>query len=490
MARKVHTARGWRNVLIIAHCASSSVLEGVPQTHIGTAFASLLLLTLQLSGCGDGSSSSGGAGSPPGDTPSSYTLGGSITGLTASGLVLANGTSTVSPATGASAFTFSTALAAGATYTVMVQSQPVGQTCTVVNSNGTVGNSPVTNVAVACKPQEFAYAAGSNGIYGYSINFDTGALTQIAGSPFGASIGWGSVAVDPTGHYLFVANGNIAVYSINASTGILTAVSGSPFSAGGQADFVAIDPGGHFLYAAAVDSQVLAYTVDSTSGALTPAAGSPFAAGAGPRGVAVDSTGKFVYVVNNGTVSAFSINQTSGALAPVPGSPFSAGSVAGLTAAGTQGGDCFITADPHGNFIYVYDVTDANATVSPFAINANTGALTPASGGASYAGGSFCGTLALDTSGMFLYATDPNHNQLWYFKADLTTGALGAGTGAPSTTPNGSAVDPSGQFLYVAAGNSLVGFAINASTGEIPIAPGASASAPGTFAVAIVQPKP
>ncbi len=437
-------------------------------------FVAIMTGSLILLGCGGGS---GSASSPSGGTPSSYTLGGSIAGLTASGLVLANGTSTVSPAASANTFTFSTALATGVSYNVTVQTQPVGEACTVTSGSGAIGNSSVTNVAVTCNPQEFAYASG----VGYSIDFDTGALTEIAGSSFVG--GFGNPVVDPAGHYLFVANLDIYVYSINASTGVLTAVSGSPFSAGGQADFVAIDPTGRFLYASDFNSQVWAYTIDGTTGALTPVTGSPFVAGPTPTGVTVDSSGKFVYVVNSNsnTISAYAIDQTSGALTPLSGSPFPAGS-------GT--GDCFIAADPHSNFVYVYDVTSAQASVSPYAIDATTGALTAASGGSLYAGGASCGTLAIDPSGKFMYATDPNHNQMWYFPVDLTTGALRGGTGALVTTPIGSAVDPSGQYLYVAGGNSVVSFTIDASTGEIPEFPNTSVSALGASTIVIAQPKP
>jgi 6-phosphogluconolactonase (cycloisomerase 2 family) len=364
-----------------------------------------------------------------------------------------------------------------------VQTQPAGETCTVSSGSGTIGNSPVTSVSVTCQPQEFVYAGGS-GIYGYSVNFSSGALTEISASALANVAISGNLTVDPAGHFLFaMEGGDIAVYSINASTGALSSVTGSPFSAGGQADFITIDPTGRFLYASAVDSQVWAYTIDDTTGVLTPVTGSPFAAGAYPKGVTVDSTGKFAYVVNSNsdTISAYEIDQTSGALTQLSGSPFPAGS-------GT--GDCFIAADPHSNFIYVYDVTNAMASVSPYAIDATTGALTAASGGGSFAGGSFCGTLAIDPSGRYVYATDPNHGQLWMFSADLTTGALAAGTGAPATTPNGSVVDPSGQFLYVAGGNAVAGFPINASTGEIPTAPSIDASAPGTYAVVVVPPKP
>jgi hypothetical protein len=55
-----------------------------------------------------------------------YTIGGTISGLTASGLVLADGTQTVSPASGATAFTFPTAVASGSSYAITVKTQPSG----------------------------------------------------------------------------------------------------------------------------------------------------------------------------------------------------------------------------------------------------------------------------------------------------------------------------------------------------------------------------
>ena len=44
-------------------------------------------------------------------------------------------------------FTFATQLACGAAYSVTVQTDPSGQTCTVANGSGTVGSANVTNVA-------------------------------------------------------------------------------------------------------------------------------------------------------------------------------------------------------------------------------------------------------------------------------------------------------------------------------------------------------
>ncbi len=63
--------------------------------------------------------------------------------------LLDNGTDSLT-VTANGAFTFKTALATGATYSVTVGTQPTGETCTVTNGSGTVGSANVTNVAVAC----------------------------------------------------------------------------------------------------------------------------------------------------------------------------------------------------------------------------------------------------------------------------------------------------------------------------------------------------
>jgi N-acetylneuraminic acid mutarotase len=139
-------------------------------------YSSLLLVCALLqSGCGDNgggpfssstSSTSGGGSS----TGASYSIGGSISGLNGSGLVLENRTSTLPLNAGATSFVFPTQLAAGTTYAVTVAIQPNGELCQVTNGSGTVGSATVSNIAVACVPQ-WTWVNGSNtggavGVYG------------------------------------------------------------------------------------------------------------------------------------------------------------------------------------------------------------------------------------------------------------------------------------------------------------------------------------
>ena len=83
-------------------------------------------------------------------TPNAYTVSGSVTGLGAAGLVLANGTDTVAVVSGATGFTLPTPLAQGASYTITVQTQPAGEHCSLTSSTGTIAGGNVSNVAVAC----------------------------------------------------------------------------------------------------------------------------------------------------------------------------------------------------------------------------------------------------------------------------------------------------------------------------------------------------
>jgi YVTN family beta-propeller protein len=99
-----------------------------------------------------------------------------------------------------------------------------------------------------------------------------------------------SVAVDPFGKFVYVANqvsNSISAYTINAATGALTAVNGSPFPAG-SAPWSLTDPSGKFAYVAnASSSDISVYAIDASNGALTAVSGSPFAAGSLPYAVAV-----------------------------------------------------------------------------------------------------------------------------------------------------------------------------------------------------------
>jgi hypothetical protein len=78
-----------------------------------------------------------------------YTIGGTISGLTGTVVLQNNGGDNYSTSTNGS-FVFATALNNSASYSVTVSSQPTGQTCTIGGGTGTVSSANVTSVTVNC----------------------------------------------------------------------------------------------------------------------------------------------------------------------------------------------------------------------------------------------------------------------------------------------------------------------------------------------------
>jgi hypothetical protein len=93
-----------------------------------------------------------------------FNVGGTISGLTASGLVLANGSDTLSVPAGASTFTMPTAVAYGSDYKVTVATQPTGLTCDVADGSGTIGADAVTNIDVTCTDQPLTVGGSISGL--------------------------------------------------------------------------------------------------------------------------------------------------------------------------------------------------------------------------------------------------------------------------------------------------------------------------------------
>ena len=93
-------------------------------------------------------------------TGGSYSVGGTVSGLSGTVVLQDNGGDNLSVSANGS-FTFATAVARRG-YNVTVKTNPSGQTCTVTNGSGTVGSANVTNVAVSCTASSPATTASDN----------------------------------------------------------------------------------------------------------------------------------------------------------------------------------------------------------------------------------------------------------------------------------------------------------------------------------------
>jgi hypothetical protein len=128
-----------------------------------------------LNACGGSSGGSGGSGGST--VPVSYHVGGAIAGLTTAGLALTNGSDSVSPAAGATAFTFGIPEMGGASYAVTVQTQPANATCTVSNGTGTVTGAPVTSVQVSCSLNTYQIGGAISGLTAAGLALANGSDT-------------------------------------------------------------------------------------------------------------------------------------------------------------------------------------------------------------------------------------------------------------------------------------------------------------------------
>ncbi|HEX5046863.1 MAG TPA: beta-propeller fold lactonase family protein [Gammaproteobacteria bacterium] len=508
-----------------------------------------------MSACGGGGGGGGGGNPNPPPATGPFAIGGTVTGLdaTASGLVLQNNAGNDLAIAANGSFTFSTAIATGGAYAVTVKTQPnLGplQNCSVTNGAGTVASAAVTNVIVACvtRTAKFLFVTnpGSNTVSGYSINAVTGQLTAVPGSPFATGARPEYVTAEPSGKFVYVTTFGSAAeparifgFNLNAGTGALTQLANSPFelsetsppppSQFGVVTVPALNPAGTLGYVAAVApptptavvSQLYGATISSVTGDLAGIAGTPLAVGYNATTPVVDSTGSYLFVPRNtssagtgGEIASYVISSPSGQLTPngaavptggntpivaaVPGGKFLlvpnlASPVLAVMAVDTAGalsaaaGSPFVTGaagtapgipiyNRRLNVVYVVSDIPGPTPTAPvmhaLAFNTTTGAVTPVAGSPYSTSGATLFPMQ-HPSGKFLYQVNKANQRLQRYTIDPASGAL---TLQPDFTPVSAGdhilvVDPSGRYAYVTSGGSATvsSYSIDATTGALTL---------------------
>ena len=118
-------------------------------------------------GCGGGSTPKT-AQTPP---PATYTIGGSVSGLAGTGLVLQDNSGDNLPVSAsATKFTFPTPVSSGSSYKVSVMTQPSSpiQDCVVSSASGTA-NANITTVSVACTTVTYTVGGTISGLVGTGL---------------------------------------------------------------------------------------------------------------------------------------------------------------------------------------------------------------------------------------------------------------------------------------------------------------------------------
>jgi 6-phosphogluconolactonase (cycloisomerase 2 family) len=394
--------------------------------------------------------------------PSGFTVGGTISGLTASGLVLQNNAGdNLTVAANSTTFTFATALAANAAYAVTVLTQPTGETCTVTSGSGTV-TANVTNVAVFCKGVGrfvFVVNQGDSAIAAFAINSSTGALTA-AGTPAATQATPSSIAVDQTGQFVYVPDRKgqiVSQYAVNSANGGLTAVPPDVPTAGTGGTSIAVTPSNQYVYVggfgAAPNGSVAGFGLAAMTGILTPLAFQNVPAGNWPSSMAIDPTGQFLFATAQGEQHLFVFKIGSdGTLTPTAqtnSGPASTGSSPTAVAVYPLG-------DASGGYVYTAD--SVSNRIGTFSYGGSSGTLTSIGDGDFNAHATQPQALAIDPAGNFLYVANYADSTVSTFSIDPTTGLLTyvtqVGTGNMNKVANPAPIDmkldPSGQFLFVA----------------------------------------
>ncbi len=170
---------------------------------------------------------------PPDDvmtSPGPFSIGGNVTGLAGTGLVLSLSDGSLLGVTTGGAFAFPSSIAAGTMYAVTVDTQPTGptQTCTVSAGSGTA-TADVTDVVVTCVTS--AYSIGGT-VVGLKASANAGLVL---------SNGTDTVTVGANGPFTFpmkVASGaqfDVMVDTNPASPAQTCTVSGGTGTVGGAA---------------------------------------------------------------------------------------------------------------------------------------------------------------------------------------------------------------------------------------------------------------
>jgi sugar lactone lactonase YvrE len=374
--------------------------------------AGVITTVLLLSGCG------GGGGDL---APSTYSVGGSVSGL-ASGasVVLQNNGGNPTTVSANGAFTFSTPVESGSGYSVTVSTQPTGQACTVSGGSGTMSSTNITDVSVTCvsNPALAMFAGTSTG----PGNADGGLTAARFNSPFG-------VAIDGSGNTYVVDADSDTVRKITTA-GVVSTFAGSP----GQ-------PG-------SADGMGAAARFNT------------------PRGIAVDGAGN-VYVSDTGNDTIREITP-AGSVSTLAGTAGVAGMADGTGAAAEFSGPQGIGTDGSGN-VYVADsFNNRIREIAPGGVVTTLSGQTAcgsADGPAS--GAEFCRPfgLASDSVGN-VYVADSENDTIREISAGMVStlagtvgtagSADGTGTAATFSLPSGVALDASGNIYVADTGNATV----------------------------------
>ncbi|HEY4342691.1 MAG TPA: beta-propeller fold lactonase family protein [Steroidobacteraceae bacterium] len=449
-----------------------------------------------------------------------YTIGGSISGLSGSGLILQDNGGDNLALTGNGTFVFRTAVPTAAAYNISVATQPSNptQNCVVANASGSVGAANVTSAALTCTT---IYSVGgtTSGLAGSGLvlRLNDGVDLPILGNgsfvfPSGLTSGTAytiAIKLQPSnpsqlcvlgGASGIIASANVTDPVLTCKTvhrlgGTIQGLSLSRFDTGAVlqnngGDNLTLLADGSFAFATPI-TEGSSYNIAMAMQPMMPSRSCNVSNATGTVGTA-DVTSvviicsanpaQFVFVANTiGTVNLYGFQ--GGALAPLE------------TLTTVHGGLQAIAVDPSGQFVYTgsnlgylegYRLDPVGGTLLPLAGSPLVDQATPQA-------------VAVDPTSRFLFVANTyggatSQGSVSAYTIDAQSGALAEIPGSPYTLeyhPAALTVDPTGRFLFVPSQGPTSGqvnvstFAIDQNTGALSQVIGSPVTVPGGVPTAI-----
>jgi len=331
----------------------------------------------------------------------------------------------------------------------------------------------------------YVYAVSNSSalVNAYAVDFQSGVLTQISGSPFATNLTNASTAIAaPNGKTIYIIGGsqnaNVEVMSVGSDGKLFGEATPNLPGSATTPTAAAIDSAGAFLY--------VAYTFEAGFTPVSP----------GPGGIAI-------FPINaDGTLGTpTNVNVGFAPVAIATAAP----TCTATPAVGTNSApNCVIlgsgSATNNGtsqSFVYVVDaettetpttlgVAATPVTVGPpsilgFVENPTTGGLTQIAGTNSVNGfnaGVSPSAIVVDPTGKYVYVTDRAQNEIFGYQiANTTTGALTGLVSSPFATgqfPMAITIEPRGKYVYVANFNSstVSSYSLNQANGSLSASAG------------------
>jgi 6-phosphogluconolactonase len=346
-----------------------------------------------------------------------------------------------------------------------------------------------TTACIRDYTSDYVYAvSNSTGqINAYAVDYQSGVLTQISGSPFTTNLtNPSTVVAAPNGKTIYVIGGsqnsNVEVMSVGSDGKLYGEATPSLIDGATYPTAAAIDSTGTYLY--------VAYTYQSGASPAAP----------GPGGVQIfpiNSDGTLGTTVTNVNVGYAPVAIATSAPTCTATPALSTNTTPNCVVLGSSG---TTNNGTYQSFVYVVDAETTTAptsvgqttsapttigapTVLGFVENPSSGGLTPIAGTNALGGwnaGVGPSAIAIDPTGKYVYITDKAQNEVFgYGISNNTTGALTGLVTSPFPTgqyPLAITIEPRGKYVYVANYNSstVSSYSLNLANGSLGASAGSN----------------